>query len=387
LEPCKELIAKKMAKKESDGDKEEGDKKDDIDELLKQVKAERFPPLKDAMEALAKGEGVAETCRKTMNRICDLDYTWRYTPYIQYPHGDPIWEWFPPIENIVEKHQRLTVAVVDVVYVLGRAMCRALEPLCEYVDRAAENFDEKTHEEEIKKAVWAGGKKLAIDYFSLPYTTWWACWWCGDDVTQDLLTFCRETVNLQADLLGSAASNWKPTSKADAKEKFAQALRQAVDEFIADRTYILVMLIRDASIQLVVDLFNEMFQDDVNQIGQMLTDVVSSLPPPLSNLQPASIIQSIFATLVAKASTAAVMRWAGKTERFIADPSLGEPTPWQEELAKKFRSTPRIRKDDDDNSKPEVSEEDKKKNTKPNKGDGDAAAKTDAATTEGATTD
>jgi len=275
--------------------------------------------------------------------------------------------------------------VVDVVYVLGRAMCRALEPLCEYVDRAAENFDEKTHEEEIKKAVWAGGKKLAIDYFSLPYTTWWACWWCGDDVTQDLLTFCRETVNLQADLLGSAASNWKPTSKADAKEKFAQALRQAVDEFIADRTYILVMLIRDASIQLVVDLFNEMFQDDVNQIGQMLTDVVSSLPPPLSNLQPASIIQSIFATLVAKASTAAVKRWAGKTERFIADPSLGEPTPWQEELAKKFRSTPRIRKDDDDNSKPEVSEEDKKKNTKPNKGD--AAATTDAATTEGATTD
>jgi len=173
-------------------------------------------------------------------------------------------------------------------------------------------------------------------------------------------------------------------ARLDAKEKFAQALAKAVDDFIADRTYILVMLIRDASIQLVVDLFNEMFQDDVNTIAADLTNLVAALPPPLSNIQPANIIQSIFATLVAKASTAAVKRWAGKTERFIADPSLGEPTPWQEELAKKFRSSPRIRNDNDDNSKPEVSEEDKKKNTKPNKGD---TATTDAATTDTATTD
>jgi len=84
------------------------------------VKAERFPPLKDAMEELAKGASVAETCRKTMARICELNYTWTYVPYIQYPSGDAILEWFPPIADIEERHHRLTVAMIDVVYVLGR---------------------------------------------------------------------------------------------------------------------------------------------------------------------------------------------------------------------------------------------------------------------------
>jgi len=300
-----------------------------------------------------------------MSRICDLDYTWRYTPYLQYPAGDPIFEWFPPIADIIEKHQRLTVAMVDVVYVLGRGLCRAFEPLCEYVDKAAENYDEKTHEEEVSKAVWTGGKKLALDFFSLPYTTWYACWWCGSDVTQDVMTFCRETVNLQADLLGSVASNWKPTSKADVREKFAQAVINALDAFISDRTYVLVTLIRDSSIQLVADLFNEMFGDYITTIANDLNDLVSKLPPPLSNLQPGDIVSSIFQSLITKASTAAVKRWANKTERFIADTSAGEPESWKEELASKFRVKPRIRNDNDDNSKPEISEEDKKKNEKP----------------------
>jgi len=328
-----------------------------------------------------------------MNRICDLDYTWRYVPYIQYPSGDPIFEWFPPIADIIEKHHRLTVAMIDVVYVLGRGMCRALEPLCEYVDKAIDNFDEKTHDEEVKKAVWTGGKRLALDYFSLPSTTWRACWWCGDDVTQQVITFCKETVNLEADLLGSVADGWKPTSKSDCKEKFAQALEKALDDFIGDRTFVLFSLIRDASIQLVADLFNEMFGSAISEIAQTLNDLVSKLPPPLSNLQPGDIISNIFQSLVSKASTAAVLRWAKKTEIFIADPTAGEPQPWQEELAAKFRSKPRIRNDNDDNTKAEVSEEDQKRNAKPNKGgdaqtteaaktDGDAAAQTNTETTD-----
>ncbi|ETO35419.1 hypothetical protein RFI_01644, partial [Reticulomyxa filosa] len=372
LTPCKEFVESKLSGKKEE---ESSENKDDIDELLKQVRADRFPPLKDAIAALADGASVTETCRKTQDRISDLDCTWKYVPYIQYPSGDPILEWFPPIENIVEKHHRLTVAMLDVVYVLGRGLCRALEPLCEYVDKAASSFDEKTHEEELRKAVWTGGKKLAVDYFSLPYTTWRACWWCGSDITQQVLTFCKETVNLEADLLGSAAANWKPTSSKDAKEKFAAALKDALDAFIGDRTYILVTLIRDASIQLVVDLFNEMFGETINKIAEVLNDLVSKLPPPLSDLKPGDIVAGIFQTLVAQASTTAVKYWARKAERFIADPGAGEPTPWKEELAKKFRVAPRIRRDDDDNSKPEVNEEDKKRNEKPNKG-GEGATET-----------
>jgi len=100
-----------------------------------------------------------------MSRVCDLDYTWRYTPYLQYPSGDEILEWFPPIADIIEKHQRLTVAMIDVVYVLGRGLCRAFEPLCEYVDKTVDNYDEKIHNDEINKAVWIGGKRLALDFF------------------------------------------------------------------------------------------------------------------------------------------------------------------------------------------------------------------------------
>jgi hypothetical protein len=375
LQPCKEFIESKLAsKKEEGGSNEESESESkggggDIDEALKNVKADRYPPLKDAFELLKTNnneKNVADTCRKTMSRICDLDYTWKYTPYIQYPSGDPILQWFPPIENIIEKHNRLTVAMIDVVYVLGRGLCRAFEPLCEYVDKCIENWDEKQHEEEIRNSVWIGGKRLAMDYFSLPYTTWRACWWCGNSVTEQVLTFCKETINLEADLLGKVAQNWKPSNKTDSKEKFINILIDSLNEFISNRTFVLFNLIRDASIQLVADLFNEMFGENINKIAELLNDLVSKLPPPLSDLKPGDIVSSLFQMLVSKASNAAVKRWASKTERFITDPSLGEPQPWNEEIAAKFRFKPKIRNDNDDNTKPEVSEEDAKRNQKPN---------------------
>jgi len=59
LQPCKEFVESKLAKKDGDDDKdkEKDDKKsDDIDDLLKAVKAARYPPLKDALEELKNGE-------------------------------------------------------------------------------------------------------------------------------------------------------------------------------------------------------------------------------------------------------------------------------------------------------------------------------------------
>jgi len=361
--PCKEFVEGKL-KKISDDEKD-----DPIDEALKNLKAARFPPLKDALAALATGASAAETCRKTMSRVCELDHTWQYVTYLQYPEGNEILEWFPPIENIIEKHNRLVVAMLDVVYVLGRGLCRAFEPLCEYVDKA-ENFDQKKHDEEVAKAVWAGGKRLALDYLSLPQTTWRACWYCGNDVTKQVMSFCKQTVNLEADLLGTVATSWKPTSKADAKEKFQQALGSALDKFIAERAFALISLIRDGSVQLVADLFNEMFGETVNEIGGALDELVTQLPPPLNDLKPGDIISAIFKNLVASASTAAVRKWASTTERYLANPNAGSPPSWKEELAAKFRtSRPKIRNDNDDNSKPEVSEEDKKKKASKGKKD------------------
>jgi len=360
LGPCKEFVEGKLKKMEDE-------KGDEIEEGLKALKAARFPPLKDALAALASGASAADTCRKTMTRVCDLDCTWKYVTYLQYPEGNEIFEWFPPIADIIEKHNRLVVAMLDIVYVLGRGLCRAFEPLCEYVDKA-ENFDEKRHEEEVAKAVWAGGKRLALDFFSVPQTTWRACWYCGNDVSKEVISFCRQTVNLEADLLGTVASTWKPTSKADVKEKFHQALSGALDKFIAERAFALLTLIREGSNQLVADLFSEMFGETVNEIGGALNDLVSQLPPPLSDLKPGDIITAIFKNLVKSISCAAVKRWASATERFLVNPNAGEPPSWKEELAAKFRSPPKIRNDNDDNSKPEISEEDKKKATRWQKG-------------------
>jgi hypothetical protein len=284
--------------------------------------------------------------------------------YLQYPEGNPIFEWFPPIENIVDKHNHFVVAMLDVVYVLGRGLCRAFEPLCEYVDKA-DNFDQKKHEDGVHTAVWTGGKRLALDFFSLPQTTWRACHACGPDVTKQVLAFCKQTVNLEADLLGTVATNWKPTSKADAKEKFHQALAPALDKFLGERAYALACLIREGSIQLVADLFNEMFGETVNEIGGTLDELVAQLPSPLNDLKPGDVIRAIFKNLVASASSAAVKRWASTTERYLADPNAGSPPSWKEELVAKFRtSKPKIRNDNDDNSKPEVSEEDKKRKAK-----------------------
>jgi len=353
--PCKDFVASKLSAMSEE-------KGDEMDEALKNVKAARFPPLKDALAALASGASAAETCRKTMARVEDLNCTWKYVTYLQYPSGNPVFEWFPPIENIVEKHNRLAVAMLDVVYVMGRGLCRAFEPLCEYADKAANDYDEKKHEEEVAKAVWNGGKRLALDFLSLPYTTWRACWWCGNEVTQQVLTFCKETVNLQADLLGTVASTWKPSSKSDAKAKFHDTLRVALDAFIGERTFVLASIIRDGSIQLVADLFTEMFGETVNEIAGTLNDLVSQLPSPLSDLKPGDIIIAIFKNLIKVTSNAAIKRWAAATEQFIANPNAGTPPSWKEELVAKFRSSPpRIRNDNDDNSKPEVSEEDKKK--------------------------
>jgi hypothetical protein len=285
--PCKDFVESKL-KKISDDEKD-----DPIDEALKNLKAARFPPLKDALAALATGASAAETCKKTMARVCELDHTWQYVTYLQYPGGNPIFEWFPPIENIVDKHNHFVVAMLDVVYVLGRGLCRAFEPLCEYVDKA-DNFDQKKHEDGVHTAVWTGGKRLALDFFSLPQTTWRACHACGPDVTKQVLAFCKQTVNLEADLLGTVATNWKPTSKADAKEKFQQALAPALDKFLGERAYALACLIREGSIQLVADLFNEMFGETVNEIGGTLDELVAQLPSPLNDLTPGDVIRAIF---------------------------------------------------------------------------------------------
>jgi hypothetical protein len=352
LEPVKELIASKMSKKDDDEEEEEAS----MDDRIKAIGAARFPPIASALEQMRAGtKGGAAANSEVRTALYDLNCTWKYTPYVQYNCGDPeIVEWFPPIERLTEKHQRLTVALIDTVWVLSRGLCRALHPLMAYADEAAKDFNSVTHEDKVKEALQAGGKKLAMDYFYLPSTLWRATWWCGSSTTKEVVKYARISVNEAADLMGSVAAAWKPSSSSDAMQSLADALEAALNEYIGNRALALVTLVRTTAIDMIAEIFEEVAGDSIDSIASTLDELVSKLPPPLSDLQPGEIVKTMLGNMLQALSEKTVMRWAQKCElALIGDGD--EPTPWDEALATRFRCAPRIINSDDDLSKPQSS--------------------------------
>jgi len=341
------------SKDDEDDDKEE---EASIDDRIKGIGAARFPPIKAALDAVRAGsKGAAAANSEVRVALSDLNHTWKYTPYVQYNCGDPdVLEWFPPIERLTEKHQRLTVALIDTVWVLSRGLCRALHPLMVYADQAKSGFDADKHEAGVKKALQAGGRKLALDYFYLPSTLWRATWWCGSAATREVVKYARISVNEAADLLGSIATAWKPTSNDDVMSTLADALEPALNEFIGNRAFALITLVRTTAIDMIAEIFEEVAGDSIDSIASTLDDLVSKLPPPLNELKPGDIVKTMLGNLLQKLAEKAVMRWAQKCElALIGDGD--EPTPWDEALATRFRYAPRIINTDDDLSKPQSS--------------------------------
>lgn len=222
------------------------------------------------------------------------------------------------------------------------------------MDKVSENgVDEKSHEKEIQDAVREGGRRLAIDFFSLPQTVSRACWYCGRTTEKTVLKVAETTTWALADLLGSTASAWKPTSKDDAKTKFVEALKGPLDAFISDRVKTFVSAVRKSTSNIIARQLLSVVGDAIDKIADTLNDLVKVLPPPLcDNLKPGDFVKYMLEKMANNCVTIGVKLLAKKTEAIMySQDGVAQPLDrWEVE---RYRWAPRIRNYDDDNVEPE----------------------------------
>jgi len=295
-----------------------------------------------------------------------------YVGYLRYNLGDPeIGQYIPYLDQIQDNHYRLTIALTDIAYVMSRAGVNAFEPLLRYVDKVAETgFDEKTHTKEIQDHVREGGRRLAIDYFSIPQTVDRACWYCGSTTTATVTKAAETTTWALADLLGTVATKWKPSSKEDAKPKFLEALKEPLDQFISDRVKVFVTAVRKSTANIIAQQLFSIIGGPIDEIANGLNDLVKALPSPLSdNLKPGNVVKHLFIKMANNCVTIGVKMLAKKTETIMySEDGVAEVI--DEYQVNRLRWRPRIRNYDDDNVEEEADANAKKA--------ADDAAKTDA---------
>merc|ERR1712154_75122 len=125
----------------------------------------------NALDAISKKEGKLDDVMKQLLENMDkMSACHEYVGYLQYNLGDPdgLIQFVPFLKDLVNNHYRLTIALTDCAYVISRAAVRAFIPIVAYLDEACGKFDEKEHKNKLKAACREAGRKLAIDYFSLP---------------------------------------------------------------------------------------------------------------------------------------------------------------------------------------------------------------------------
>lgn len=364
LEPVSKIVKEKFDKLDKSLDADDG--------LDRTVTTSRFPPLAAALQSLGQGKA-SEAVAKLIQSVNTMEQANLYVGYLRYNLGDPeIGQYIPFLNEIQENHYRLTISLTDVAYVLSRAGVNAFEPLLKYLDKVVDNgYDEKSHEKEIQDAVREGGRRLAIDFFSLPQTVSRACWYCGRTTEKTVLKVGETTTWALADLLGSTATNWKPTSKEDARAKFIEALTGPLDNFISDRVKTFVSAVRKSTCNIIARQLSSVVGDPINTIADTLNDLTKNLPPPIGdNLKPGDFVKYMLEKFANNLVTIGVKLLAKKTEAIMySQDGVAQPLDrWEVE---RYRWAPRIRNYDDDNVEPEG---DKKAAT----ADADANASSDA---------
>jgi hypothetical protein len=284
-----------------------------------------------------------------------MDECHKYVGYIRYNLGDPeIGQYIPFLNEIQENHYRLTIALTDIAYVLGRAGVNAFEPILQYVDKITENgFDEKAHEKHVQDAVREGGRRLAIDFFSLPQTVDRACWYCGSTSQNTVMKVAETTTWGLGDLLGSTVSKWKPTSKEDAKPKFLEALKDPLNDFINDRVKVFVTAVRKATANIIAQQVGSVVGNAIQSIADSLNDLCKAIPSPIGdNLKLGDLVKYLFEKMVSNLVTTVVKMLALKTETIMySQDGVAEIT--DEYEVRRYRWAPRIRDYNDDKTEPE----------------------------------
>jgi len=343
-DPIKEIVLKitdPIGKilKENFNKLEEKTNIDDKNEDLENININRFGTLAAALKELNDGESkktTVELCNTVMNSIGELNYTYKYINYIRYSMKfKKILEYFPPIKDINEKHTRMCIAMLDIIYVLSRSLVRALMPICKYVDKACEEFDKDKHSDKVRDAVLEAGRNLSYDYFNLPHTIWRACWYCSPQVSNKLLEFARVTVSKMADLIGTIAHEWKPESKDKVRETFAKIVTEHLTEFLGKRCVHMFGIIRASTVDLIADLVDNLFGKTIYKVTEAIDELLGKLPKPLNDINTTKLIKFILRKMVSVTVAFAVKMWSRNTEKYY------------------------IKKDDDDDDDDKIEEYDK----------------------------
>jgi len=373
LDPVSKLVKEKFDKMDSKLDADDG--------LDREVTASRFPPLAAAMQAFEGGKAM-DVVSNLIASIDKMSEAHHYVGYLRYNLGDPeMGQYIPYLDEIQDNHYRISIALTDVAYVMARAGVNAFEPLLKYVDKVAENgFDEKTHTKEIQDQVREGGRRLAIDFFSIPQTIDRACWYCGSTTTGTVTKVAETTTWALADLLGTVATNWKPTSKEDAKPKFIEALKEPLNQFISDRVKLFVTAVRKSTANIIAEQLFSVIGNAIDEIANGLNDLVKALPSPIGdNLKPGNMVKYLVIKMANNCVTIGVKMLAKKTEAIMySDDGVAESI--DEYQVNRLRWRPRIRNYDDENTAEEA-ENNTKKADDANKTENADANKTDTTTT------
>eukprot|EP01084_Bolivina_argentea_P016088 30149_1 len=282
----------------------------------------RFSPLNRALSDIKNKNGKFEDIiGELLNSIDDMNKCYKYVGYLQYNLGGDdniLIEYIPFLSDLQNNHYRLTIALTDCAYIISRATIRAFIPIINYLNEACNKFDENTHGKKLRDACRESGRKLAIDYFSLPSTLRRTTWYCGR-YTENLITkLAKETICGIANMIASFAKQWQPIDSNTAHNTFVDALRKPLNTFLNDRVSKWLFVVRRSMQDMISNKLFETVGDTVNEITSKLDELCANLPPPFCDfLKPGSLIKYLFNKLCMNAIVFGVKKLAQPTEKYL----------------------------------------------------------------------
>jgi len=335
LEPIGKFVLEKFDKVKELTPKKNNDNNDEVKEeevnngpMLKIGRFNNFERFLKIVEDENNNQCLKDCGLELIKSVDNMMECWNYVCYLRYQLGaEWLTDWFPFISEIKDNHERLTICLCDAAYILTHAGIKSFIPLLDYIDRASKNYDDKQHDKEIRLALRSGGRSLAVEYFNLPSNLYRTLWYCGQQVSDNVLNLCQDTIKQIADLLGSIGSKWKPTDQNDVRKSFALLLRPALDEFVNDRVQQWLQMIQDGTQELIANVFLKIIDSLLNEVANTLNDACSALPDPLgSSIKAGDLLKSMAIKLAKNASIMITKKLGEKSINALYDSNGNLPS-------------------------------------------------------------
>merc|ERR1712176_1418861 len=277
--------------------------------------------------------------------------------------------------DLLNNHLRLSIALTDCAYVLSRAAVRAFIPIVKYLSDASNKFEgEKEHKLKLQSACREAGRKLAIDYFSLPKTLRRTTWYCDKTTTKLILQLAKQTINGLGCLIASFAQQWTPKDAESASQTFVEALKGPLNAFLNDRVAAWLSVTRRSMQDMISEKLFSTIGSVVEELTSKLDELISALPAPLCDfLKVGALINYMFNKLCMNAIVFGVKKLALPTEKllYLADDAEDKCKEMDEQLCRSLRWAPVIR-NDEISFEPEKGDDDDEEEDAENVGGDDA---------------